>query len=483
MGAGGLERLEDRLLLAGDLAWARQLRSPDFHVRTVDSSGNLLVTSLTGLAKWSPTGRVSWSWSQGVTPLDVETDAAGNVYLCGTFMGEKDLDPTRGRTVIGTGRRTLPNPVHPGTDFESDAFVAKLDPGGRLLWARSLPSPGFADAALNLGLDDSGGVTVSGRFSGRAVFAHGDGTRQVMVARGVARDHGMAQDAFVWRLDSGGRSIWARQLDLGVEDPRNTTPPYHEMDVDAAGNVYLAGGFSGEVDFDPSRGGRAILKASQTIRDGADGAVLKLDSRGNFAWARRTGGFVFELEADDGGNAYVVGGQQRVGVMDAAWGSRRFLARDGFAVVFKVTPDGGLAWAGQTNAFVMDISVSEGGGDLYLTGNYAPVDDFDLGPGRLEVKGRPGFGDAFVWKVNAGGGTQWVRNLGGNERDVGFSVAAGPNGTVHVGGMFFGRADVDPGPGKTIFEETSFSAGQGGIFGGVGHVETFNNGFLVKLRD
>src|SRR5688500_15774308 len=105
MGAAGLERLEDRLLLAGDLAWARRLRTPDFLVQAVDRSGNLLVSSQVGLQKWSPTGRVSWTWSPGVTPVDVETDAAGNVYMCGLFLGQQDLDPTRGRAVISTGRR------------------------------------------------------------------------------------------------------------------------------------------------------------------------------------------------------------------------------------------------------------------------------------------------------------------------------------------------------------------------------------------
>ncbi len=57
--------------------------------------------------------------------------------------------------------------------------------------------------------------------------------------------------------------------------------------VDGNGYVYVTGGFEGSVDFDPGSGTSTTLSAGSNPA----GFVLKLDSGGNFVWARAfTGG-------------------------------------------------------------------------------------------------------------------------------------------------------------------------------------------------
>src|SRR3954451_3420972 len=64
--------------------------------------------------------------------------------------------------------------------------------------------------------------------------------------------------------------------------------------VDAAGNVYTTGDFSGTADFDPGAGTANLTSAAGS----ADVFVSKLDGSGNFVWARRLGGS--DLDAGEG---------------------------------------------------------------------------------------------------------------------------------------------------------------------------------------
>ena len=89
------------------------------------------------------------------------------------------------------------------------------------------------------------------------------------------------------------------------------------VDVDSAGNSYMAGVFRGTVDFDPTSvvhpGDTDIL----TARGGADGYIAKYGPDNSLLWARRMGGDsptingaideVKEVKVDNNGNAYVVG--------------------------------------------------------------------------------------------------------------------------------------------------------------------------------
>jgi len=58
--------------------------------------------------------------------------------------------------------------------------------------------------------------------------------------------------------------------------------------VDEQGNVYITGHLTGTADFDPGVG--TFYLSNSTGVDHSDVFVLKLDSDGEFAWARAMGG-------------------------------------------------------------------------------------------------------------------------------------------------------------------------------------------------
>ena len=82
--------------------------------------------------------------------------------------------------------------------------------------------------------------------------------------------------------------------------------PGKGMEVDAAGNVYTAGLFSGTIDADPGPGMFNVTSAG-----GQDILVSKLDSAGHFVWAAAMGGPGSDqgrsIALDGQGNLYTAG--------------------------------------------------------------------------------------------------------------------------------------------------------------------------------
>src|SRR5262249_41559523 len=77
--------------------------------------------------------------------------------------------------------------------------------------------------------------------------------------------------------------------------------------IDAQGNAYIAGNFSGTVDFDPGPGTFNLTSTGATD----DAFVAKYTADGSLAWARRLGGtdsvFISRAALDAAGNITVVG--------------------------------------------------------------------------------------------------------------------------------------------------------------------------------
>ncbi len=92
-------------------------------------------------------------------------------------------------------------------------------------------------------------------------------------------------------------------------------------------------------------------------------------------------------------------------------------------------------------------------GNVYTTGVFRGLVDFDPGPGLYILASVSVTSDAFVSKLDASGNFVWARQLGGGAEDTGNSIAVDGGGNVYTVGHFQGTADFDPGPG--VFNLTS----------------------------
>jgi hypothetical protein len=193
----------------------------------VDGSGNVYVA-----------GRSNTNWGSPVNPYTVggyktwdafaaKFNSAG-VLLWHTFMGSGSNDESYSVAVDGSGNVYVAgrsedawgSPVnsHAG---DSDAFAAKLDSSGGLLWHTFMGS-GSNDDSYSVAVDGSGNVYVSG----------GSGATWGSPVNSHAGGH---YDVFAAKLDSSGGLLWHTFMGSGKTDRGKS------IAVDGSGNVYVAG--------------------------------------------------------------------------------------------------------------------------------------------------------------------------------------------------------------------------------------------------
>ena len=293
---------------SGNFIWARGfggVGTDDVNSLKTDLAGNLLITGAfsstvdfdpgTGtsnlisngdkdvyISKFDPSGSFIWAKSFGGTGTDegssVSTDATGNIYAGGLFSSTVDFDPG-----AGTSNSTSAG----GTDI----FISKLDASGNFVWTKSSGST-LNDAAESLVLDPTGNVYSTGYFEGIVDFDPGAGSSNLTSNGG--------RDVFVSKLDASGNYIWAKAFGASSGDNGNS------INIDAVGNIHVAGSYRDAVDFDPGTG---ITNLSSNGSD--DIFISKFDPFGNFMWAKSCGGslndFGFSVHVDASGNVLVSG--------------------------------------------------------------------------------------------------------------------------------------------------------------------------------
>jgi uncharacterized protein (TIGR03437 family) len=129
---------------------------------------------------------------------------------------------------------------------------------------------------------------------GSSVAVDGSGNVYVTGSKG--------RDTFVSKIDNAGNFVWTRQM-AWIDFARSAG---RDVAVDGNGNVYTTGSVKYTVDFDPGAGVFELTAAGDS-----DLFVSKLDSAGNFVWARRMGGTRFVsasgVAVDGSGNVYTTG--------------------------------------------------------------------------------------------------------------------------------------------------------------------------------
>lgn len=357
----------------------------------------------------------------------VAATGAGEVYVAGTFSSTVDLDPS-----TTDAYRVTPK-------GGSDVFVAKYSFDGDLIWAETLD--GLADeSSKRIAFDGMGNVYVAGTFSGAVDFDPSPNASAVYTAASGG-------SAFVWKLNQNGNFVSAWTVD--------GTSAVSGMAVDPAGNVVVGGTFQGTADFNPDPNVTSKLIAAT----GSSAAfVWKLSQAGAFTWAdaiQTTGTLVPAAVALDGnGFAYLSGTFTGTADFNPSDSAKAQVAAGSTVTPFvvKLANDGSYLWsdtvrtitpvADKTNT-VNGLAV-DGIGNVYLTGTFAGVLDFDPGNATTSLTSADESMDGFVWKLDPAGALLYARRFGGSKDETVSDLSIHPAGDVYVTGTFTGIADFDP---------------------------------------
>ena len=421
--------------------------------------------------------------SCGVYPRSIAVDGNGNVYTAGNFhLGPVDFDPGAG----------VANLVNIGSSTKV-AFVSKLNSSGEFVWAYRIGSenvPGeLHDGALlgeahanSVAADGAGNVYVLGTFWGSTSFQHGAGVTTL----NSSRSEQARPDTFILKLNSSGEQVWLRQIEAPTGN-RVMTPL--SVAVDGSGNVYTAGHVGGgsTIDFDPSEGVANLTVSTAGQGAGNDVWILKLDSAGDYVWAKAsecngssdsyiTAGNDRSLAVDGSGNVHLVGffGQRHYNDSedcDFDPGPGEAFAFVGqiqshFGFVWKLDSAGNYQWVkafltaegqGVNNRISVHSVAVDGSGNVYSTGQFEGMVDFDPGEGTATMTGGPynAGQNAFLSKLDSSGNYVWAKQFGTlTTKEDGRQVALDGSGNVHLSGYIWTNSEVDYAPGAGVINLT-----------------------------
>ncbi len=230
----------------------------------------------TFVAKYDQSGNYLWAKIMGGSALDygygIVSDIAGNVYVTGEFRSTTaNFDP-----------EGIAAPLIKTAGGLADIFLAKYDASGKYVWSKNIGGSdrNSVETGSGITLDASGNVFITGSFMANTVNFNPGGIGGALTPVG-------GKDIYIAKFDTSGKYIWANALGSSGDDMG------YALTADNQGNVYVTGGFSNSIDFDPGLNNQTLTSAG-----GINAFVAKYDAGGNYVWAKRMGSNAYE--ADEG---------------------------------------------------------------------------------------------------------------------------------------------------------------------------------------
>jgi hypothetical protein len=186
----------------------------------------------------------------------VNITSGGDIIVGGYFNTGINLDPSNPINSLGL----------------ADCFIARFQADGTFNWISRFGGAS-TDNLFSAAISGSD-IVVNGIFNGIADFDPGAGTTS-LTSNGSA-------DVFLAKYNATtGALVWAKGFG------RNGSETSNAVDVNSAGEIYVAGSFIDSTKLDPSGVAPSIISY-----DGRDGFIAKYDANGTYIYGARLGSIV-----------------------------------------------------------------------------------------------------------------------------------------------------------------------------------------------
>jgi hypothetical protein len=427
----------------------------------VDAQGDAYVTGATTSSDFPVTpGALQSRYpasanSGGSDAFVVKVAPGGDRLLYATFLGGGGVDGGSGIAVDAQGDAYIAGstssgdfPVTPGafrTSYAGDSagggdtFVAKLAPAGdHLMYATLLG--GSDDAGAGIAVDAQGDAYIAGSTS----------NYDIPVTPGAFQTTGdfWPQGAFVAKLaPAGNRLLYATYLDGGVTETVNA------IAADAQGDAFVTGA-TASPNFPVTPG--AFQTSYNAGARGNEAFVVKLAPAGNrLLYATFLGGsngnYGCGIAVDAQGDAYISGYTASDDFPVTPGAFQTAYAEGGEAYAAKLAPAGDrllyATFLARYDRWNDGCGIAvDAQGDAFVTGATTSP-NFPVTPGAFQTRYGGSDEDAFAAKLApAGNHLLYATFLGGNDDDIGDSIAVDAQGGAFVAGeTYSSNFPVTPG--------------------------------------
>ncbi|MBG8553679.1 T9SS type A sorting domain-containing protein [Hymenobacter guriensis] len=383
------------------------------------------------LAKYTPTGTLAWVHQFGSAGTDrangVAVDAAGNVYVTGSFQHAIELDKGQ----------TLDAGSYPG----EKTFVARYDAQGTLSWARQSDTPPSypincppGSMGESVSLDAEGNVVVTGGYISPDGISFGG--QQLAPISNLTTPY----VTFSVRLSAATGAVQTLRNVFYSDRATGAGVIYFPQLLNAPnGGQYIVTNYLMAPSFETGKS----LPAPKSVQV----LVARYNAAGQLEWARTFGGadysFLGQAATDAAGNLYI-NGTFRESLHFASTNVTGGGDNDGFLV--KYSPQGTEQWVQTVVSPEDDMLYGlyvDAGGNSYVTGAFSS--QARVGSATLTSAGNK---DVLVAAYSPQGQLRWVQQAGGPGQDWGMRVSASAQGRLRVFGqacyyLSFGP-DFDP---------------------------------------
>ena len=283
-----------------------KFRNADGYVLALDANGNYVKA-------WQIGGKDSDAVNQVIAQ-------DGSLYLKGGFWGTTDFDPGTGtlnKTSAGSG----------------DLFLAKYSTSGALSWVQTIGNTLNQDRSSYPLTADADSLYLTGFVREALDFDPGSGAT-VLSSGNEFTDAVVAKYA-----KSTGSLVWANQYGAPGDDLATVS-------IVDSGAIYVGGGYTGSVDFDPDVPGSGELNSTVGSQDGF---LLKLDAtQGNYMQVWTMGGPGSDIARPSGVIHSLVDGTPQT----------TLYVTGGFKETAAFPTGGSLTSAGENDVFLMAFEES-----------------------------------------------------------------------------------------------------------------------------
>lgn len=338
------------------------------------------------LSKFNSNGNLIWVRSVTTSPAvgafgfeKIRVLPNGDFLLAGRFLRTPDFD-------FGPGVFNLTSYTSSmnSDSVVADFYIAKYSASSSLQWVKAfpcqpldiVPTYPITNHVSALEIDADNNILFSATFRGRMDINPGS-------AFDWKESGGLNYSAVVIKLDANGDYIWGNQFAGG--DNRSNS-----LAVDHQNNIYLNGGFSMAVDFDPGPNENTIFPYSFN-----DTYIMKLSPNGETIWMNKIHGPIggyggsIDIAVDSENNVLATGSIVRDSLYFKSVADSFFLLKsnefdfegnNGF--VTKINADGNFLWIKQMTSNselgVNGIHIAyDSLNNVYVCGQFADSAQFD----------------------------------------------------------------------------------------------------------